>query len=77
MSNNNNARYKESRELRNREIQMQTSGYILRFTALVPGFTQKDFHYVHQGPSTKGPPSKNYNNTNRSTQLQLSYTSTQ
>ena len=28
-------------------------------------FTQKDFHYVHQGPSTKGSPPMNYNNTNK------------
>ena len=28
-----------------------------------PAFTQKDFHYVHTGPSTKGPPPRNYNST--------------
>ena len=27
----------------------------------VPAFTQKDFHYIHQGPSTKGPSPRNYN----------------
>jgi len=63
MSNNNNIRYKESRELRDREIQIQIQGYVSRFEPLlyVPAFTQKDFHYVHQGPSTKGPPPRNYN----------------
>jgi len=25
--------------------------------------TQKDLHYVHAGPSTKGPPMRNYNST--------------
>ena len=47
------------------EDQMQTSEYILRFEPLlyIPVFTQKDFHYVHIGPSTKGPPPENYNNT--------------
>jgi len=29
----------------------------------VPAFRQKDFHYVHTGPSTKGPPLRNYNST--------------
>ena len=66
MNNNNNAKYKESRELRDREIQMQTQRYILRFEPplYVPAFTQKDFHYIHQGPFTK-PPVRNYNNTNK------------
>jgi len=38
-----------------------------RFESLlyVPAFMQKDFHYVHIGPSTKGPPPRNYNSTLR------------
>ena len=52
-----------------REIKLRDNGlnaktvYVLRFEPLlyVPAFTQKDFHYVHTGPSTKGPPLKNYN----------------
>ena len=35
----------------------------VRATTLVPAFTQKDFHYVHTGPSTKEPPLRNYNST--------------
>ena len=44
---------------------MQTPRYVSRFESLfyVPSFTQKDFHYVHTGPSTKGPSSRNYNST--------------
>ena len=43
--------------------QSQTIRYVSRFEPLlyVPAFTQKDFHYVHTGPSTKGPSSRNYN----------------
>jgi len=46
---------------------MQTQEYISSFEPLlyVPAFTQKNFHYVLQGPSTKGPPPRNYNNTNK------------
>ena len=35
----------------------------MRFELLlyIPAFAQKDFHYVHTGPSTKGPPLRNYN----------------
>jgi len=35
---------------------MQTPRYVLRFEPLVyvPAFTQKDFHYVHTGPPTRG-----------------------
>ena len=29
----------------------------------VPIFTQKDFHYVHTGPSIKGSQLRNYNST--------------
>ena len=45
--------------------QTQTPRYISRFEPLlyVPAFTQKDFHYGHTGPSTKGPPLRNYNST--------------
>jgi len=54
-------REKELRE----KIQMQTRGYVLRFEPLlyIPTFTQKDFHYVHTRPSTKGPLPRNYNST--------------
>ena len=47
--------------------QTQTPRYVLRFESLlyVPTFTQKDFHYVHTGPSIKGPPLRNYNSTLR------------
>ena len=31
----------------------------------VPAFTQKDFHYVHIGLSTKRSPLRNYNSTLR------------
>ena len=39
--------------------------YVSKFAQLryVPVFTQKDFHYVHTEPSTKGPPLRNYNST--------------
>ena len=54
-----------------REIELRDSGsntnnkicFEVRATALVPAFTQKDFHYVHIGLSTKGPPLRNYNST--------------
>ena len=35
----------------------------VRVTVYVPAFTQKDFHYVHTGPSTKEPSLRNYNFT--------------
>ena len=43
--------------------QTQTIRYVSRFEPLlyIPAFTQKDFHYVHTGPSTKGPLLRNYN----------------
>ena len=45
------------REREREEIvdQMQTQRYVSRFEPLlyVPAFTQKDFHYVHTGPSIK------------------------
>ena len=42
---------------------MQILRYFSRFERLlyVSAFTQKDFHYVHTGPSTKGLPLRNYN----------------
>jgi len=45
--------------------QTQTIRYVSRFEPLlyVPTFTQKDFHYIHIRPSTKGPPPRNYNST--------------
>ena len=45
--------------------QTQTSRYVSRFEALlyIPAFRQKNFHYVHTGPSTKGPLLRNYNST--------------
>ena len=45
--------------------QIQTTRYVSRLEPLlyVPVFTQKDFHYVHTGPSKKGPPLRNYNST--------------
>ena len=54
------------RELREKNPN-EAQGYVSRFGLLfyVPAFTQKDFHYVHQGPSTKGPPPRNYNDTNK------------
>ena len=54
------------REIEFREKnQKQTQGYVSRFESLlyVSAFTQKDFHYVHTGPSTKGPPLRNYSTT--------------
>ena len=43
--------------------QTQTKRYILRFEPLlyIFAFTQKDFHYVHTWPSTKGPPLRKLN----------------
>ena len=42
---------------------MQTIRYVSRFKSqhYVPAFTQKDFHYIHTGSSTKGPHLRNYN----------------
>ena len=47
--------------------QRQTPKYVLRLEPLlyVPVFTQKDFHYVHSGPSIKGSSPRNYNSTHR------------
>ena len=49
------------------KIQTQTRGYVSRFEPLlyVSAFTQKDFHYIHARPSTKGPLPRNYNSTLR------------
>jgi len=35
----------------------------VRTLLYVPAFTQKDFHYVHTGPSIKGPLLGNYHST--------------
>ena len=45
--------------------QKQIPRYVLRVKPLlyVFAFTQKYFHYVHTGPSTKGPPLRIYNST--------------
>ena len=45
--------------------QTQIPRYVSKLELLlyVTAFTQKDFHYVHTGPSTKGPPLRNYNST--------------
>ena len=55
---------------------MQIRGYASRFEPLhyVLAFTQKDFHYVHQGPFTKGTSIEELHRLQiRSTQLQLSH----
>ena len=59
--------------------QTQTPRYVSRFEPLlyVPAFTQKDFHYVPQRASTKGPPSRNYNDTNKKYTTLALYTSIQ
>ena len=52
-----------------REIELRNSGsannkicFEVQATALRPRIlTQKDFYYVHTGPSTRGPLLKNYN----------------
>ena len=43
--------------------QTQTQRFVSRFEVLlyVPAFIQNEFHYIHTGPSTKGPPLRNYN----------------
>jgi len=52
------------RELRDRRSKRKHQDMLRgRATALRPAFTQKDFHYVHIGPFTKGPPPRNYNST--------------
>ena len=47
--------------------QTQTTRYVSSYEPLlyVPAFTQKDFHYDHKRPSTKGPSPTNYNSTLR------------
>ena len=63
---------------RQRKIQMQTQGCVSRFEPLLYAlaFKQKDLHYVHPGPFTKGTLSRNYN-TNREYTTPLSFSSTQ
>ena len=54
-----------------REIELRGNGlnannkicFEVRATALRPRLHIEDFHYVHIGPSTKGPPLRNYNTT--------------
>ena len=54
-----------------REIELRDSGsnvntnicFEVRATALRPRLHTEDFHYVHTGPSIKGPPLRNYNST--------------
>ena len=67
----------KNRELKDRRSNTNTKKNVLRFELLlyVLTFTQKDFHYVHQRPSTKGLSLRNYNLQIGSTQLQLSHTS--
>ena len=49
-------------ELRDSESNTKTKIFFeVQATALFSAFTQKDFDYVHTGPSTKGPPLRNYN----------------
>ena len=55
------------REIELRDSRANTNNKIccfeVRATALHPRLTQKNFHYVHIGPSTRGPPLRNYNST--------------
>ena len=46
--------------------QTQTPRYVSRFEPLlyVSAFTQKDFHYVHIGPPTKGTSTEEFTITN-------------
>ena len=54
-----------------REIELRDNGsnannkicFEVRALLYVPTFTQKNFHYIHIGPSTKGPSPRNYNCT--------------
>ena len=54
--------YKVMQDIREKELRdsgsTQIARYVSRFEPLlfVPASTQKDFQYVHTGPSTKGPP---------------------
>jgi len=64
MNNISNARYKRDRV---REwIKGKHQRYVSRFEPLlyVPAFTQKDFHYVHTGPPTKGTSAEDFAITN-------------
>jgi len=56
----------KSRELRNRRTNVNTRiCFKVRATALRPRLHTEDFHYVHTGPSTKGPQPRNYNDINK------------
>ena len=58
--------------------QTQTPRYVSRFEPLlyVPAFTQKDFHYVHTGPPTKGTSTEEFAITNLEYITPLSNTTT-
>ena len=58
--------------------QTQAQGHVSRFEPplYIPAFLQKDFHYVHQEPTTKGSPLRNYNLKTGSAKLQLSHLNT-
>ena len=64
-----------------REIELRDSGsnannkicFEVRATALRPDLHTEEFHYVHTGPSTKGPPLRNKNTTLRVHNSSLKY----
>jgi len=58
--------------------QTQTTRYVSRFEPLlyVSAFTQKDFHYVHTGPPTKGTSTEEFAITNLEYTTPLSNTTT-
>jgi len=58
--------------------QTQTPRNVSRFEPLlyVPAFTQKDFHYVHTGPPTKGTSTEEFAITNLEYTTSLSNTTT-
>ena len=64
---NGYVQYKVMQDIR--EIELRDSGsnannkicFEVRALLYVPVLTQKDFHYVHTGPFTKGSPLRNYN----------------
>ena len=65
-------------DIKKGEIQTLTQGYVLRFEPLpyVPAFTQKDFHYVHKRPPTKGTFTEEFVITNLEYTTPLSNTTT-
>ena len=65
-------------DIEERDLNANTKIYFeVRATALHPRLHTEGFQLSTIGSFTKGPPPRNYNNTNGSTQLQLSHTSTQ